>query len=95
MYEQTYDDQVYDQRREARSARAQYLGAVSRLNRAMNTFFDHPVELEPRHDSTLTPWTKEQAQLMIECSQAWADLVDKRRHLDRVLRGVGGPSAHG
>lgn len=72
--------------REIRDARSAFLGAVIRLNRAMNAFDANPVNLEPGPAAADTEWTREQAQIMMACAAAWRELVDRRRAYDAMRR---------
>lgn len=72
--------------REATRARSAYLGALRRLDRAMDQFGDRGVPLAPAADGRLSPWTGEDVMVMRTCAQAWRAVVEARRGYDAALR---------
>lgn len=72
--------------REARHARAAYLGSVLNLARSMTAFAEADVPLAPDPDGAIQPWTTEHVTVMRACAEAWPAVVDRRREYDAVLR---------
>jgi hypothetical protein len=71
--------------REATRARSAYLGALRRLDQAMDTFNNVEVPLAPGEDGRLAPWTREDVAVMRSCAQAWMAVVAARRGYDAAL----------
>jgi hypothetical protein len=70
--------------REARLARSAYIAAVIQLSRAMQSWEEARVALDPGHGG-LVPWTEEQHRLTREAAEAWAAVVAQRRAYETAL----------
>ena len=77
--------------REAKLARAAYLGALQRLAKAMTDFNEAEVPLEPDERGELRPWTRAHVQVMRACAQAWPEVVERRREYDARVRALRRP----
>jgi hypothetical protein len=86
--ERAYDECVGfpNLQREATRARSAYLGALRRLDRAMNMFNEANVPLAPDEDGRPAPWTIEGVVVMRSCARAWMAVVAARRGYDAALR---------
>ena len=89
--ERAYDDLVNGPERDARRARAGYLGAVRELARAMAAFERCDVVMLPGPDGRIAIWTDEQFTVMDGCAQAWGAVVARHREYRSALRTAGHP----
>jgi hypothetical protein len=79
--------------REVTRARSAYIGALRRLARAMTTFHDAQVPLDPGERGQLAAWTHEHVTVMHACAEAWPAVVEARRVYDALLRDLGRPAS--
>jgi len=73
--------------RELTRARNAYLGAVRRLDLAMEEFSTADVPLMPAENGAIAPWTAGHGATMSACAEAWSAVVAARRGCRR--RGTG------
>ena len=79
------------QEKEARRARAAYVGALTQLARAMTDFERVGVPLEPLPSGRIAPWSPQQQAVMVACADAWGAVVSQRLAYDTALREAGHP----
>lgn len=91
MLERVYDVEMGTQEKEARRARAAYVGALRQLARAMTDFERVGVPLEPLADGRIAPWSARQQEVMVACAEAWEGVVRQRRAYDVAVREAGHP----
>jgi hypothetical protein len=91
LVERVYDDAVGTQEKEARRARAAYVGALAQLARAMTEFERVGVPLEPLPSGRIAPWSAQQQMVMVACAEAWEAVVRQRRAYDTAIREVTHP----
>lgn len=72
--------------RELVEARAAYLGAVRRLDRALRRFDTSDIPLDPGRDPEPYPWTSQHIAIVLELLEAINGLVATRRAWDRLRR---------
>ena len=72
--------------RELRQARAAYIGAVRRLNVALQQFDNSGIPLDPGPDPEPYPWTARHVKIVQEVSRAFIVLIDRRREWDGLRR---------
>jgi hypothetical protein len=72
--------------RELREARASYIGAVRRLDRAMRRFDDSDIPLDPGPDREPYPWTATHVALVLELIEALRGIAATRRSWDGMRR---------
>ena len=65
--------------RELTRARNSYLGAVRRLDEAMETFNTKDVPLVPLDNGRIQPWTRADVEVMTACADAWSAVVATHR----------------
>jgi hypothetical protein len=82
---------VGTQEKEARRARAAYVGALTQLARAMTDFERVGVPLEPLSNGQIAPWSDRQQMVMVACAEAWDGVVRQRRAYDTAIREAGHP----
>ena len=68
--------------RELREARAAYLGAVRRLDRALRRFDNCDIPLDPGPDPEPLPWTAQHIAIVLEVVAAFNLLATTRRAWD-------------
>ena len=86
LFEHVYDDGMSGHEREARQARAAYLGALHRLAQAMTAFNNANVPLEPDGHGRIGAWTAQHVAIMSSCAEAWPAVVARRRAYDATQR---------
>jgi hypothetical protein len=91
MVERAYDGRVGTQEKEARRARAAYVGALTQLARAMTEFEQVGVPLEPLPSGRIAPWSAAQQAVMVACAEAWGAVVRQRRAYDVAAREANHP----
>ena len=91
IIELAYDEPMGTQEKEARRARAAYVGAVAQLARAMTDFETVGVPLAPLPSGRIAPWSPRQQEVMASCAEAWTALVRQRRSYETALREAGHP----
>lgn len=79
------------QEKEARRARAAYMGALRQLAQAMTEFERVGVPLEPLPSGRIAPWSDRQLGVMVACADAWEAVVRQRRAYDMAVREAGHP----
>jgi hypothetical protein len=89
--ERVYDAGMGTQEKEARRARAAYVGAVAQLARAMTDFERVGVPLEPLPSGRIAPWSPQQQEVMQACAEAWQAVVSQRRSYEVATREAGHP----
>ena len=72
--------------RELREARASYIGAVRRFDRALRRFDASDIPLDPGPDPEPYPWTKQHIALILELGAALNALTATRRAWDGLRR---------
>jgi len=72
--------------RELREARASYVGAVRRLDRAMRRFDESDIPMDPGPGREPYPWTAQHIGLILELREAIILVADTRRDWDRMRR---------
>jgi hypothetical protein len=72
--------------RELREARASYIGAVRRLDRALRRFDVSDIPLDPGPDREPYPWTAQHISLVLELLEALTALAATRRAWDGMRR---------
>lgn len=72
--------------RELTRARSGYLGALRRLDLAMDAFGAAGVPLAPAEGGRLADWSREDVEVMRTCAEAWSAVILARRGLDAALR---------
>lgn len=72
--------------RDLRQARLAYVGAVRRLDAAMNDLGAADVPLDPGPGPEPTPWTPRQIAVMREVAEAFVQVVNRRRTWDGMRR---------
>lgn len=72
--------------RELRAARASYIGAVRRLDRAMHRFDESDIPLDPGPDREPYPWTAQHVVIMLELRDAITAVTVTRRDWDHLRR---------
>jgi hypothetical protein len=70
--------------RELREARASYIGAVRRLDRALRRFDESDIPMDPGPDREPYPWTAHHIGLILELRDAISVVVTTRRDWDRM-----------
>lgn len=76
-------DQPTDQ--QLRTARAAYIRAMRRLDKALRAFDDSGTPMDPGPDPNRPyPWTQRQIRIVVEAAGAFAELVDARRTWDAL-----------
>ena len=78
--------------REARLARAAYLGQANRLLEAIRRLAEPNVVLIDERGE-VPAWTSEQLQAVRICALAWADVTARRRDYDDVARHLAAPES--
>ena len=72
--------------RELREARASYIGAVRRLDRALRRFDESDIPMDPGPDREPYAWTAHHVGLIVELRDAITLVVSTRRDWDRMRR---------
>ena len=72
--------------RELREARASYIGAVRRFDRALRRFDASDIPLDPGPDREPYPWTAQHIGLVLELTEALNAVVATRRAWDGMRR---------
>lgn len=72
--------------------RANYIGAVTRLDEALRAFDDSGMPMAPGSGPEPYPWTREQVEIITTVHKAFGDVIDARRtwdaHRREHLRGL-------
>jgi hypothetical protein len=87
LLERAYDEPMGfpNLQREATRARSAYLGALRRLDQAMDIFNAVGVPLVPEEDGRPAPWTGEDIAVMRSCAEGWRAVVSARLGYDAAL----------
>jgi hypothetical protein len=72
--------------RELREARASYIGAVRRFDRALRRFDVSDIPMDPGPDREPYPWTAQHVALILELIDALTTLAATRRAWDGMRR---------
>ena len=72
--------------RELREARASYVGAVRRLDRALRRFDESDIPLDPGPDREPYPWTAHHVVIILDVRDAFTAVAVTRRDWDRLRR---------